>query len=347
MFLTSTHDRISEKVIEDILSSDRSILAEILSVNPANLSLVARQKTLKSGKLDLLYIYEDELFLIELKVVGYYTDISRQITAYYRDLQGLQRHHKLIKTAIRKIILVTGATPKDVQDCEKDSIQLLTYKPESVLAKYYENFKELSYFLKLQSSDYGVVRLGLLNPTLQLLSKGKLVREICSIEDKAENTIRNRLSVAMRLSLVTRFRQSYFLTDLGEAFVNARVGGTDDLLTEKQMELLSNFVKENPFYSSLTYTIFSIVESVFVLAKSMYPVPKHNVQDYFVKSVGKTETWRTDKARDTATYIFSNYACELEFLSKVANRFYITPKGLQAILLLQLNRSLKLIESQK
>ena len=53
------------------------------------------------------------------------------------------------------------------------------------------------------------------------------------------------------------------------------------------------------------------------------------------------------RARQTATYIFSNYACELEYLVKVNNEFFLTPKGIQAILLLQLNRSIKLIESRK
>lgn len=129
--------------------------------------------------------------------------------------------------------------------------------------------------------------------------------------------------------------------------MEARSGSGGDRLNERQIELLSSFVKENPFYSSITYTIFSIVESVFVLAKNMYPVPEDALQDYFVKSVGKVETWRTDRARGTATYIFSNYACELELLAKIDNHFYITAKGIQSILLLQLNRSLKLIESQK
>lgn len=110
--------------------------------------------------------------------------------------------------------------------------------------------------------------------------------------------------------------------------------------------MVMSFVIDNPFYSSITYTILTLVESVFVLAKSMYPVPREIVEDYFVKSVGKTRTWKTDKARKTASYIFSNYACELEMIANVDNQFYITPKGIQAILLLQLNRSIKLIESQ-
>ncbi len=37
------------------------------------------------------------------------------------------------------------------------------------------------------------------------------------------------------------------------------------------------------------------------------------------------------RARETATYIFSNYASELEYLVKVNNEFFLTPKGIQAI----------------
>jgi len=338
---------ISEKTVEDILSSDKSLLAEILSANAANLTIVARQKPLKSGKIDLLYLYEDELLLIELKVVGFYPDIISQINDYFEDLRVLQTQHKLIDAEIRKIVLVTGASPEDIERCEAESIRLLTYKPESVLSRYYEDFKELSYFLKLQSGDYGMVRLGLMQSVLLLLSQGKSMKEICEVEGRSEKTIRNRLSVARLLGLVAKYKQEYFLADLGNAFLEARSGSGGDRLNERQIELLSSFVKENPFYSSITYTIFSIVESVFVLAKNMYPVPEDALQDYFVKSVGKVETWRTDRARGTATYIFSNYACELELLAKIDNHFYITAKGIQSILLLQLNRSLKLIESQE
>jgi hypothetical protein len=68
------------------------------------------------------------------------------------------------------------------------------------------------------------------------------------------------------------------------------------------------------------------------------------MRDFFVKSVGKESTWKTPKSRETATYIFSNYACDLQLLTKINNSFYLTPNGIQAILLLQLNRSIKLIE---
>lgn len=339
---------LSEKIIEDILSSDKSILAELLSLDPGSLSLIARQKILASGRLDLLCLYENELLVIELKTVGFYEAIIGQLNAYSEDLRQLQNEHRIIDVGIRKIALVTNHRLADAEKCQAEKIQIVSYRPEHVLSKYYENFKELSAFLKIQSGDYGVVRLGLLKTTLHLLSEGRSLREISEAEGKSDKTIRNRLSVACLLDLAARFKGEYFLTDFGGAFCEADDAKlVDDRLSDAQVELLSGFVRDNPFHSSITYTIFAIVEAVFVLAKNAYPVPKLAVIDYFVASVGKNQTWKTEKARETATYIFSNYACELQLLAQVDKDFYLTPKGVQAILLLQLNRSIKLIEAQK
>jgi len=338
---------ISEKIIEDILTSDKSILAEVLGFSQSDLSLIARQKILSQGKLDLLYLYNDELLLIELKVVSFYRHIVDQINGYYDDLIDLQNQNKLIKANIKKIILVINAKESDYYECEKHKISIVIYSPENILKKFYENFKEMSHFLTIKSGDYGMVRLGLLNSTLKYLSEGLNLEKISAFDNRSIKTINNRISVALLLNLVAKFKHNYyFLTDLGNQFVEIREN-IDDRLSQGQIELLSNFVKENPFYSSITYTIFSLIETVFVLSKTNYPVPKESVKDYFVKSVGKMTTWKTDKSRETATYIFSNYATELEFVAKINNHFYITPKGIQAILLLQLNRSIKLIESRK
>ncbi|HET7119175.1 MAG TPA: hypothetical protein VFI29_21960 [Hanamia sp.] len=341
------NNSVSEKIIEDILTSDKSILSEVLSLNFSDLNLIARQKIVSSGKLDMLYLYKDEMVLIELKVVPFYKEIITQISNYEADLVELQNQNKLIKSKIKKVILATSASTNDHKICSKNNIQLLTYKPELVLSKYYENFKELSSFLKIQSGDYGVVRLGLIKNTLHHLSRGISLKEICNLENKTEKTIRNKISIAQLLSLVSKFKNVFFLTELGNKFVNLGENIVDDRLNREQIELLSDFLKENPFYSSITYTIFSLIESVFVLSKNSYPVHKEAVKDYFVKSVGKTQTWRAVKSKETATYIFSNYACEMEFLVKVNNDYYITPKGIQAVLLLQLNRSIKLIENRK
>jgi hypothetical protein len=339
-------DFISEKVIEDILSSDGYILSEILEVESNEISLIARQKKLECGILDLLYLYKNELMLIELKVVPFYEGIIKQINGYYDNLKILQHNNKVINGNIRKIILVTQCLPVHIQQCKDENIQLILYQPELVLSKYYENFREISYFLKIQSGDYGVVRIGLIKSTLYFLSQGKKLEEISKLEQRSEKTIKNCLSVGIQLNLVAKHKSQYFLTEFGNQFLSLEEDRINDRLNNNQVNLLSKFVRENPFHSSIIYTTLILIESVFVLAKNVYPVPFKIVADYFVKSVGKTQTWKTNKARHTASYIFSNYACELELLTNIDNKFYITPKGNTAILLLQLNRSLKLIESQ-
>ncbi len=337
---------LSERTIEDILASDKAILAEVLSVEPGDLSLLARQKVLETGKLDLLYVHRDELLLIELKVVPFYHELIHQIDGYCECLRELQRQHRLVDLQIAKIALVTGADPKDIQQCEHSGIRLVTYEPEFVLSEFYERFRSLSHFLEIRSGDYGVVRLGLLKSTLQLLADGNSISQICSTENRAEKTIRNRLSVAAHLGLVSRLRHEYYLTDFADEFLQQGNAAIDDEFSSEQIEILSDFVRNNPYFSPITYTILSMLETVFVLAKNEYPVPHDPVRDYFVKSVGKEQTWSTARARQTATYIFSNYACELEYLARAGNYYYLTPKGIQAILLLQLNRSIKLIEAR-
>lgn len=217
-----------------------------------------------------------------------------------------------------------------------------------VLSKYYENFKELSNFLKITSGDFGVVRIALLNSTLSLISKGYNLNDISLSEKKSIKTIRNRISVAQQLGLVSKHKKNnVYLTELGEKFHKHNINDISyNRLTNRQISIMSSFIKENPFYSSITYSIFIIIEVVFILSKSAYPVPKVALIDYFVKSVGKTNTWQTPKARETATYIFSNYAIELEFIIKINNEFYISPKGIEAVILLQLNRSIKLLENK-
>jgi hypothetical protein len=338
---------ISERIIEDILCADKRILADVLSVNVSRLNILARQKALNSGKLDVLCLYDNELLLIELKVTNFYNGIILQLHNYARDLRQLQKENKLINTKIREIALVTGFSSRDKKTCEESGVELLKYEPDSVLKKYYEDFKEISYFLKIQSGDFGVWRLSLLNTTLSLLGLGKTVKEIAIIEGKSEKTINNRLNIAIQLGLVSKFKYSFFLTEFGEIFIKNKDRNTDDILSFEQIEQLDKYLIENPFISSITYSIYSVVESVFVLAKNEYPVPFEKLRTYFVESVGKSETWRTERARTTATNIFCNYSCELELLAEIDNCYFITPKGIKSILLLQLNRSIKLIEAGK
>jgi hypothetical protein len=308
---------ISERVIEDILCANKLILAEVIGVEADRLNFIARQKSLDSGNLDLLYFYGSELLLIELKAVPFYLDIISQINRYYSDLIRLQTQQRLVSGSIKKIILVIDYKPQDVSLCTANDITLVKFNPKNVLTKYYEEFKEASAFLQFQSGDLGVWKLALLIPTLKLLGEGHKVSDIVEVLGRQKKTIYNRLLLASNLGLLTKIKKNFFLSDLGNQIVDVSDVSIGDNLNSAQIKLLTEFVKQNPFYSSTTYTLFTLIEAVFVLSKSVYPVPEITLQDYFVKSVGKTETWKTDKSKKTATNIFANYACELEFLAEI------------------------------
>lgn len=341
-------DTVTEKVIEDILSTDKSILASVLSVNQSDLSPIARQKKFDNKRiLDLLYLYQNELLLIELKAVPFYYDIISQINDYYNELVKLQSQSKLIKTKINKVILVVDARKEHFVDCEKEQIKLIKFDIEEILFKYYQNFKELSAFLKIQPGNWGVTRLYLLKNTLSLFDKGIPLEEVCRIENKSIKTIRNRLAVANLIGLLEKNKDNYSLTKLGKEVVALDNFTSDERFSVEQFDLISDFIKDNPFFSQITFSIMSVVDTVFILSKAEYPVKYEFFQDFFVRSLGKDKTWTKPQAQLTGTYHFANYAEELGFIQKVGNHLFLTPKGIQAILIFQLNRSIKLINSRK
>jgi len=338
---------ITEKIIEDIFTSDKSLLANVLSVNPNNLSQIARQKKFDNKrKLDLLYLYKNELLLIEIKAVPFYQDIINQINDYYKELQKLQSQAKLIKCNINKIVLVTHANRNNYGECEAEKIKLIEFDLEDVLNQYYQNFKELSAFLNIEPSARGVTRLYLLKSTLNLLNKGYSFEEICKIENMAHNTIFNRLAVACLLNLVEKNKKNYTITELGKKIISADSKIAEERFNEIQFEILSEFVKDNPFFSQITFSIMSVVDTIFILSKAEYPVKYDTFQDFFVRSLGKDKSWKQPQAKLTGTYHFANYAEELGFIQRIRKDLFLTPKGIQAILIFELNRSIKLINAR-
>ncbi len=339
---------ITEKIIEDIFTSDKSLLANVLSVNSSDLSQIARQKKFDNNeKLDLLYLHKNELLLIELKAVPFYQDIIHQVNDYYKELQKLQSQSKLIKGSINKIILVTQANRNDYRQCETEKIKLIEFNLEDVLNQYYQRFKELSAFLNIEPSARGVTRLYLLKSTLSLLSKGCSFEDICKIENMAHNTIFNRLAVARLLNLVEKSKKGYTLTGLGDKLINAEGKIAEERFNESQFKILSEFVKENPFFSQITFSILSVVDTIFILSKAEYPVKYDKFQDFFVRSLGKDKSWIQPQAKLTGTYHFANYAEELGFIQRIRKELFLTPKGVQAILIFQLNRAIRLINARR
>ncbi len=338
---------ITEKVIEDILCIDKSILANVLSVKQGDLSPIARQKRLDQKRiLDLLYLYQNELLLIELKAVAFYDDIIDQINDYHNELIKLQNQSRLIKTRINKIVLVPEAKAQDFQKCQLHDIRLVRFDLEEILTQYYANFKELSAFLRIQPGNWGVTRLYLLRNTIYFVKRGMGINEIAATENLSVKTIRNRLSVAQLLGIIEKGAQKFEFTRIGDRILEADKKNIDEGFCAEQFEIISDFVMENPFFSQITFSIMSVVDTVFILSKAEYPVPYKVFQDFFVRSLGKDRTWTKPRAQLTGTYHFANYAEELGFIQRVGKHVFLTPKGIKAILIFQLNRSIKLINSR-
>jgi hypothetical protein len=337
---------ITEKIIEDIFTIDKSLLANVLSVNQSDLNLIARQKKFENRRItDMLYLYRNELLLIELKAVPFYFEVINQINDYYQELIKLQVQSKLINTKINKIILVTDANEEHISLCQENDIKLIQYDLEDVLTKYYNDFKELSAFFNISPQALGISSLKLLKAQLV-----KVKQEYNFFKERV-HTNKDKLAVANLLGLVdinNKNNKSYYaLTQLGEKLIELGDNLDENIFNEQQYELISDFVQENPFYSQITFSILSVVDTIFVLSKAEYPVKYEIFQDFFTRSLGKEKTWNAQQTKKLGTRHFITYAKELGFIHEIGCFLYLTPKGINALLTFQLNRSIKLINARK
>ncbi|RLC41746.1 MAG: hypothetical protein DRH44_07110 [Candidatus Coatesbacteria bacterium] len=112
----------------------------------------------------------------------------------------------------------------------------------------------------------------------------------------------------------------------------------------EQIKIITDFIIENPFYSPVVFGIYQVVESVFFLSKTHCPVNVKELENFFKKLVGGENLW-SERSTFLMTGAYSNFAVELGLLSKIKNKYYLTPSGFKFILFLQLHRSIKLIET--
>ena len=117
-----------------------------------------------------------------------------------------------------------------------------------------------------------------------------------------------------------------------------------DHVSEDQAGVLRDFIVEDPFASTTVLGIYSIVESVFTLSRNTYPVPSAMVMPFFRDATGKHFEWSQQKSVYNGTHMYSNYAIDLGLLGRSGDALYLTPDGVRFILLLQLHKSLKLID---
>jgi len=342
------HNNIKESEVEEAIVSNLFYLKKSLNLT-YDVKLIARQLKLRSGeqRLDLLIAHGEELCLIELKVTRFKNEYVNQINDYREQLLKLQRQRELISGQLRAFLLVTKFTQKEKKICESHNIEIVEYEPINVLKDYFQRLSTVAPFLRIKPNDYGVFNISLINRVLNALNNGIIKQEkLAEATCLSKGSVHNHLRVAKEFGLVRERNKRYSLTDLGDKYLSSGGEGVfADILSTAQSEMLKQFIAKAPFYSSTVFGIYSIVESAFVLSRNSYPINFNELVKMFRTVSGKVSEWRAEKSQSTATYTFLNFAIDLGLLGKIGRQIVITPAGFRFILMLQLHKSIEMIES--
>jgi hypothetical protein len=336
---------VRESQVEDVLATYPSIVRRLLDLDE-DAALVARQMPLPSGRLDLLFLTGNTLLLIELKVVPFNEEFVSQVQNYQADLVALQQVKKLVQATIVPILLCPSIADSDRDACQAQGIQAVQYDPKQVLSEFYQRFVGLSAFARLTPSDHGIWNIHLINHALRAISNQSATHDLPQILTRSAKTIANQMRFAQDICLVVQKGRNYELTALGKSYVHAMAEApTFDGLTEEQAALLRAFIVDNPFATPTIYGIFSMVQSVFDLARNTYPVPWSLLLPYFRDYTGNHFGWSAEKTWYHGTRMYSNYAIELGLLARQNKGLFLTPAGTRFILMLQLHKSIKMVDA--
>lgn len=341
-------ENIRESEVEDALISNLDIFKEILKLNK-EVRLITRQLRLIEGKrrLDVLLAVGDEIFLIELKAEPFHRDNVSQILTYKEELEKLQQEKNLIGGKIVPVLLVTNFKGNDVKICEESGIKIYSYSPLYILTKYYDKVASIAKFMKIRPVDIGVFNIGLINRIMRGLENGfTTLKELSEFAKLSRSSVDHHLKFATGFRLVTQRKNRYYLTDLGLNYISLEDESlTRDELSVEQAILLRDYIAKDPFSSPIVFGIYSIVESTFFLARNNYPIVLDELKEFFLKAAGKKHEWQAPKSLSTATYTYLNYAIKLGLLGKIGKQIVITPAGFRFILMLQLYKSIEMVET--
>lgn len=336
---------IREAQIEDVLATYPDLLKDILGI--ADLTLIARQKILPSGnRLDLLFLFGKRILLLELKAERFKAEFLNQIGGYAAELTALQRVGKLVEGDIHPFILCTDFTEANEILCKKQNIVLIKYSPDWLMRNFFERIKGLAPFISLKPTNHGLWNIHLLNRILYALEEIKNVNELTEISKLSGSSIKSYLKLAEELLLVAENNKNWTLTKDGRKYIEKRdSSGPIEFVSSEQSKILQNIIIQNPFASGAIFGIYSIVESTFNLAKNTYPVPAKLLMEHFRQISGRYFEWSSDKTALDSMKMYSNYSIDLGLLGKNGNQFYLTPDGIRFILLLNLHKSIKIVDA--
>lgn len=336
---------VRESEIEDIFTHYPELLKRALGVSD-DIELVARQKLLPSGRLDLVFACGNELLLVELKTEEFKRGFLAQVLAYKADLRELQRQGKFVGGEIVPYLACPHSAAYAQRLAEGVGVRLRCYDPAETLSAFFRSAPLDTKYLSVLPSDMGVWRIGLLSETLALSAEVGHAKEIAHRRGCSEKTVGNQLRLAEELGLVRLERRRVELSSFGKNFIKCRDKvAHSDILSPDQARLLRKFILASPFFSGATFGILTIVACVFELSKNTYPVPQSLVARHFISAAGLHFRWNKDKAVNKGVRMYSNYGIELGLLGKVGGTYFVTPSGLQFVLLLNMHKSLKFIET--
>lgn len=335
---------IREKQIEDILVSSPALMQRTFGFEEEP-RLIGRQITVPSGRLDMLYTCQQYLFLIELKVASFQHKFITQVLDYQRDLQLLQKQGKLIQGDIVPCLLIPHTTQSSKDAIAEKGILLQEYNPEDILNFFYsEHLRPITSFSELKPVDVGIWNIHLINKFIYHLSDTNSIKELQTIVGGSSKTLYNKIRFANELGLINWSKNGDYIapSQLGTQYIKAK-SLFEEALSEEQVKLVKEYVMQNPYNSCITLGIASMVECVFTLSKTSYPVPISSLENYFAIYSGKSLEWQTERAKQYGAKMYSNYAVDLGLLAKDDNRVYLTPEGLKFVVQMQLHKSLKLM----
>lgn len=337
---------VQESQVEDILATYPNITQRVLGID-RDLSLLARQKKIVSGRLDLLFASNNKLLLLELKVEDFKPKFVDQVLGYRSDLLSLQESGMLLDGLIETYLLCPNFSLHGLKLCNNHDITTIEYSPTEVLQEFFDNVKAGSPFLTLKPMDSGLWNIHLINRALYALAHINDIEMIAKKINLSIKTVSNHLRFAEQLQLVKRDSGKAFLTTLGKQYVlNRDQSLSIDTISFQQAEVIQDFILENPFSSPTIFGIYLIVETTFNLTRNVYPVPLDMVLPHFRDASGKRYEWESEKSIYHGTRMYSNYAIELGLLAKAGNKLLVTPKGIQFILLLQLHKGIRMINTR-
>ncbi|MEX0799905.1 MAG: hypothetical protein WD379_01665 [Dehalococcoidia bacterium] len=337
--------KVRESQIEDVLATYPELTQRIVG-SPQELRLIARQMALPSGRIDLLFSAGARLLLIELKVEPFRKVFLQQITSYAADLAQLQQHGELVQAAIDMLLLCPRFAATEEQLCLGQGVRPVPYSPEEVLMEFYQRLGSIASFISLRPSDHGLWNIHLIHRVLYGLAANPTIVQLAGATGLSERSIANHLRFAQELQLVSHEGRKFTLTEAGEEYVAAREASMPPGHTsEQQTEVLKSLIIKDPFASPTIFGVYTLVEAVFSLSRNGYPVPWDSLTTFFREASGKRFEWAAAKTEYHGTRMYSNYAAELGLLGRVGHNLYLTPDGLRFILLLQLHKSIKMIDA--